>query len=88
MLLWSFSTLILKFVFSKFLNFPILCQCQIGYTNVKHVFEDVYKLIKASFDEHKESFQEDQLRDYMDVYIKEMNSAEKVISKDCLHRRD
>ncbi len=54
---------------------------------MKHVFEDVYKLIKASFDEHKESFQEDQLRDYMDVYIKEMNSADKVIFKDCLHRR-
>ena len=45
---------------------------------MKHVFEDVYKLIKKSFDEHKETFQADQLRDYMDVYIKEMNSAEKV----------
>ena len=49
---------------------------------MKHVFEDVYKLIKKSFDEHKETFQADQLRDYMDVYIKEMNSAEKVFLQD------
>ena len=51
---------------------------QIGYTNTKIMFDDVYKIIETSFTEHKKTFQNDQMRDFMDVFIKQINTAEQV----------
>ena len=51
---------------------------QIGYTVVKQMFEDVYKIIDKSFVEHQETFDADNLRDFMDVFIMQMNIAKEV----------
>ncbi len=51
---------------------------QIGYSVVQQMFDDVYEIIERSFVEHKETFQDDNLRDFMDVFIKQMKSAEEV----------
>ena len=42
------------------------------------MFGDVYKIIEKSFNEHKKTFQNDQMRDFMDVFIKQMHTAEQV----------
>ncbi len=42
------------------------------------MFDDVYEIIEKSFVEHKDTFQDDNLRDFMDVFIKQMKSAEEV----------
>ena len=43
------------------------------------MFNEVYKLIEKSYLEHKATLDSDHLRDFQDVFIKQMNEAEKVI---------
>jgi hypothetical protein len=42
------------------------------------MFDDVYKIIGKSYDEHKETFEADSPRDFMDVFIQQINNAQKV----------
>jgi len=42
------------------------------------MFDDVYEIIEKSFVEHKETFDADNPRDFMDVFIKQMQTAEEV----------
>ena len=42
------------------------------------MFEDVYKIIGKSYDEHKETVDADEPRDFMDVFIQQINNSEKV----------
>jgi len=51
---------------------------QIGFTNVKSMFEEVYKIIGKSFDEHLEKHDSNEVNDFMDAFINKMNSAEQV----------
>ncbi len=44
------------------------------------MFDDVYKIIDESFVEHVKTFEADNLRDFMDVFIKQMNISKKVSS--------
>ena len=43
------------------------------------MFDDVYEIIETNFVEHQKTFQYDSLRDFMDVFIKQMNTAKMVI---------
>ncbi len=42
------------------------------------MFDDVYEIIEKSFVEHKETLDVDNPRDFMDVFIKQMQTAEEV----------
>ena len=44
------------------------------------MFDEVYKLIEKSYLEHKATLDSDHSRDFLDVFIKQMNEAEKVVS--------
>ena len=55
---------------------------QIGYTNAKLMFEQVYKLIEDVYVEHKQSLDAENPRDFIDVFIKQINASEQV--KRCL----
>jgi hypothetical protein len=43
------------------------------------MFNDVYDLIETALREHKETYQSDQMRDYMDVFIKQMDKDKEVL---------
>ena len=51
---------------------------QIGYTSAKLMFEEVYKLIEKVYSDHKETFDPNQMRDLIDVFIKQIEAAENV----------
>jgi hypothetical protein len=45
---------------------------------MKHMVNDVNKIIGDVYEEHKRTLDPDHPRDFMDVFIQEINMAEKV----------
>ena len=45
----------------------------IGYTNMKNVFGAVNSIVEESYDKHLETFDAENIRDFTDAYIKQIN---------------
>ena len=45
---------------------------QTGWTLFKRAIPNIKELIQSYIDEHKRTYQSDNLRDYMDVYLQEI----------------
>ena len=71
----SFNTFFKSFTIASPLRiFPWLKYIfpdQLGYTNIKEGFGSVYALAEETYQNHLESFDAENLRDFTDAYIKQ-----------------
>jgi hypothetical protein len=53
---------------------------QVGYTNAKQMFEGILSVIHKTYNSHVDSFQPEQMRDFIDVFIQQMKTDNEVKS--------
>jgi len=49
-----------------------------GYNKAMKVFYDVLEIVKESYEQHLETFNKEEIRDFMDVFIQKIDEAKTV----------